>query len=285
MVQTYPNSPIVLLTDFGTQDQYVGVMKGVICSISPGATIIDLTHENPPGDIRRAAITLHHSYSFFPPGTIFITVVDPGVGTPRQILVLKEHDQYFVGPDNGVFSYLHSDRSKLWIADNPDYYLPNIGNTFHGRDIFSPLGAHLSVGIDPDQLGHPIDDIVKLEKPFLEIAPNGVITGEVLYADHFGNLITSLGKFHWHTHDLWRFQPWFSKIKLDSLISPFELELYLPGGKILPMVRTFNDVGPDQCGFLIGSTGLIEIVAKNQSALVLSGITPGDKITIKLPSI
>ena len=141
------NSPIVILTDFGTADPFVGIMKGVINQIAPTTPIIDLTHEISPGDIRQGAITLWQSIHYFTAGSIFLAVIDPGVGTYRRPILFKSGGYKFIAPDNGVLSYIFNDSPKAWEISNSQLALPNPGTTFHGRDIFAPAAAHASLGV------------------------------------------------------------------------------------------------------------------------------------------
>lgn len=276
-----PASPTVLVTDFGLEDPYVGIMKGVIHSICPGAQIIDLHHTVSQGDIQRGAITLHQSHEYFPVNTVFVVVIDPGVGTQRDIIILKEGGRYFVGPDNGVFSYILSDNSFYWKADNPNYYLTNISQTFHGRDIFAPIGAHLMNGVDPEEIGNPIDKIQKIPYPYLVINSPGEIRGEVLYSDRFGNLITSIGKFQPYGQSTWKFSPWLNKKNNETTVDLSDWLVILTDGQHLKFSKTFGDIPVDECGFIVGSTGLLEITSNNMSAQVKLGVSPGDQIVLR----
>ena len=208
--QSTPVRPIVLTTDFGTSDAYVGVMKGVILGINPRATVIDLTHEIAPQNLRQGAFVLGTNHTYFPPGTIHVAVVDPGVGTDRKPIVLETPDSRFVSPDNGLLSevlknYLttspvessNSGRVLLpaglraYELTNPRYRLPEVSNTFHGRDVFSPAAAHLSLGIPVEDMGPPVSDLVYWPLPEPEVQRH-TLNGEVIYIDRFGNLITNI---------------------------------------------------------------------------------------------
>jgi S-adenosylmethionine hydrolase len=188
---------ICLLTDFGLRDGYPGVMKGVILGIAPAVQIVDLSHEIPPQDVQAAALTLYRSVRFFPGGTIFVAVVDPGVGTARRAIVAKIGSQYFVGPDNGIFSVLLAEAEDhpqpVWIGElnQPDYWLPVVSRTFHGRDIFAPVAAHLAAGVPVERLSTQIDNPVRLELPEPVKTTAGWI-GQVIHIDHFGNLSTNI---------------------------------------------------------------------------------------------
>ena len=182
-----PSSPLIaLITDFGENDPFVGIMKGVISKISPGIELIDITHNIPPGDIQRAAIMLWQSKPYFPPGSIFLTVVDPGVGTSRRGLIAFSDDHIYVGPDNGLFTFVLDTSSEQWELENREYQLPHPGTTFHGRDIFAPAAAYTAKGIFGSEFGPVITDIMRLPKPHFRLSPHQ-IQGEILYKDRFGN--------------------------------------------------------------------------------------------------
>lgn len=191
---------ITLTTDFGTSDAYVGIMKGVILSINPNVKIVDLTHAIPPQDIYEAAFSIYAAHSYFPKGTIHIIVVDPGVGSNRQAIVSHTGGTFFVYPDNGVLSYLLQNLENEGgqpidsvAIQNSAYYLPEVSNTFHGRDIFAPVAAHLSLGVPLGQIGTPIRNFVQLPIPKIDIAGDTLI-GRVIKIDRFGNLITNISK-------------------------------------------------------------------------------------------
>ena len=191
---------ITLTTDFGTSDTYVGIMKGVILSINPKAQIVDLTHAIPPQDIYEAAFSIYAARSYFPKGTIHIIVVDPGVGSDRQAIVSHIDNALFVCPDNGVLSYLlHSAENAgahpidSVAIQNAAYYLPEVSNTFHGRDIFAPVAAHLSLDVPLDDIGPPVKTLVRLPIPKIDTSGDTLI-GQIIKIDRFGNLITNISK-------------------------------------------------------------------------------------------
>ncbi|MBN1261714.1 MAG: SAM-dependent chlorinase/fluorinase [Anaerolineae bacterium] len=189
---------ITLMTDFGLDDVYVAVMKGVISGIAPGAAFVDLCHAVAPQDIRGAAFRLWMAVPYFPAHTVHLVVVDPGVGTSRRAIAARTSQGIFVGPDNGVFSYVWAESSPRQVVEleNPRYHLPGMSTTFHGRDIFSPAAAHVAVGVDLGALGPEVTDPVGLPLPSLELTACQ-IAGEVLYVDRFGNAITSIGRLTW----------------------------------------------------------------------------------------
>lgn len=191
---------ITLTTDFGTSDTYVGIMKGVILSINPKAQIVDLTHAIPPQDIYEAAFSIYAARSYFPKGTIHIIVVDPGVGSDRQAIVSHIDNAFFVCPDNGVLSYLLHGAENAGTPpidsvaiQNAAYYLPEVSNTFHGRDIFAPVAAHLSLGVPFDDIGPPVKTLVRLPIPQIDTSGDTLI-GQIIKIDRFGNLITNISK-------------------------------------------------------------------------------------------
>jgi hypothetical protein len=188
---------IALLTDFGISDIYVGVMKAVMRTICPTAQFIDITHSIQPQNVAQGAFALYNAYQFFPIGTIFLVVVDPGVGSQRRAIVAQYNGYKFVAPDNGVLSYVLNDsRQEIVELTNSAYRLKQTSATFHGRDIFAPAAAHLAAGKALLELGAPPDDMIRLPSPRMEIYGSRV-TGEVLHIDHFGNIVTSIGTLTW----------------------------------------------------------------------------------------
>jgi S-adenosylmethionine hydrolase len=184
---------ITLLTDFGTKDYYVASMKGVILNINPGCTIIDVTHDVRPHDIIEGAFLLANAFSFFPKGTIHLSVVDPGVGSARRPVLLVTQNYFFVGPDNGLFG-LVSQREKVKkvvVLTRKDYFLPEVGMTFHGRDIFAPVAAHLSLGTRPSAFGYETRVLKDLgiRRP---VARDEKLSGEIFHIDTFGNLVSNI---------------------------------------------------------------------------------------------
>ncbi len=184
---------ITLTTDFGSGSGYVAVMKGVILSINPAVTLVDITHDVPPQNVQSAALVLDDVAPWFPDGTIHLVVVDPGVGTQRAIVYARIGPHHYIAPDNGVLSHL-SDRtppSKLLRVQNPEYWLQPVSNTFHGRDIMAPVAARLSLGLEPELLGPPLVEPTLLETPQARVGPHR-IEGIVQAIDSFGNLISNV---------------------------------------------------------------------------------------------
>ena len=184
---------ITLLTDFGTKDHYVASMKGVILNINPQCLLIDITHHVNPHDIEEGAFLLANAYSYFPKGTIHLSVVDPGVGGIRKPILLVTQNYFFVGPDNGLFTFIaQTEGVKQIVAlTKQKYFLSRISKTFHGRDLFAPVAAHLSSGIKPGAFGSKINSIKRLgfQKPIIR---EGELIGEILHIDTFGNLVSNI---------------------------------------------------------------------------------------------
>ncbi len=248
-----PRGPVVFLTDFGTRDHYVGVMKGVILSRVPEARLVDLTHEIPPQDVREAAYELFVSYRYFPAGAVFLAVVDPGVGTERRALVMRAGEWFFVGPDNGLFTLvLHQEDFREIRAIDPErFLLPGASTTFHGRDLFAPVVAELLRGLPLREFGPEVKDPVELSFPEPEPIPGGLRV-PVLKADRFGNLIL-----------------YFSAEKLRGRRFRVVVE-----GKRLPFVRTYAGVPEGEALVLVGSDGLLEVAVNRGSARELFGDDP-----------
>jgi S-adenosyl-L-methionine hydrolase (adenosine-forming) len=184
---------ITLTTDFGYRDSFVGVMKGVILGINAAARIIDLTHDIPPQDIRCAALMLRHAVPYFPDGTIHIAVGDPGVGSERRPLLIQSENRYLIGPDNGVLSlaFRQENPDCAVCLSNPKYHLKPTSATFHGRDVFSPVAAYLTLGMPPAAFGDRVDEFVRLSLPTASKSA-GTLEGEIVYIDRFGNLFTNI---------------------------------------------------------------------------------------------
>lgn len=268
---------IALITDFGLEDPYVGIMKGIITDLSPGTPMIDITHHIPPGDIQRGAFVLWQSSRDFPKGTVFLCVVDPGVGTERKAILLKSRDQIFIGPDNGLFSYLlYNSEFTCWELSNPDYQKTNSSSTFHGRDIFAPAAAYAASSVSGDQFGPQMKSLKKLSKPILKYNKSS-LEGEILSQDHFGNLFTSLGEFMNQDKSL-HYRSWIDDSeKLFNNISQMRIQV---NDHQLPFIRTFGSVDPGSCAGLVGSTGLLEIIANQSSAEDLLGLKKGDPVLL-----
>lgn len=242
---------IVLLTDFGTADTFIGVMKGVIASICRNAHVIDLTHAITPQQVREGAFHLERSLDFFPAGTIFVCVVDPGVGTSRRPIGVDTGRFRFVAPDNGLLTpvFERFPDARCHLLSEPCYHLPSTSATFHGRDIFSPVAAHLATGVPMDKTGPAVDISSCAKIPLYRPEPLNDGTGwqgEVISIDHFGNVITSF----------------------DASILPPKGTCSVSAGNAtdLPLVRTYGDVAPGKPLAYVGSSGMIEIAVRNGNA-------------------
>jgi S-adenosylmethionine hydrolase len=276
-------SVISLTTDFGASDEYVGVMKGVILSITPGAQLVDLSHDIPAQDVRRASFALCAAYPFFPPGTVHLAVVDPGVGTERRAIAVSTPGATLVGPDNGLFTYLLSEVER-WRAvelTNPEFWLPEVSATFHGRDIFAPVAAHLARGAKLEDLGRLVTELVSLPLPQLALAPDR-ITGEVLYADRFGNLVTSIGRLWWQKDRLVLAGAFGQIPPAPVEFAAAEIEVEIGGQSLGGISRTYGDARNGTPKVLIGSSGFLEMAVPQGSAAEAMGIGRGEPVTLRL---
>jgi len=181
---------ITLLTDFGLKDPYVGIMKGVILSINPDAAIVDITHDIMPQNIEEAAFLIEEYHRFFPPGTIHMAVIDPTVGSGRKPIIVSKHNNVFIGPDNGLFTFILDD-AEVYLLENTDFMLREVSSTFHGRDIFAPAAAHASTGFHPSAFGRTISDPVRLCN-LLPAVEGHSLKGKIVRFDRFGNAITNI---------------------------------------------------------------------------------------------
>ncbi len=249
---------ITLLTDFGLKDGYVGVMKGVIWGIAPDVQIADISHHISPQNVQEGALALSRVASYFPSGTVHIAVVDPGVGTARRPIAGQVGDQYYVGPDNGLFSYvLDTARQKgeavRWVhLDRRKYWLPVVSNVFHGRDIFSPVGAHLAAGVPLYEVGTPIEDVTTFETPQPQPISGGW-RGQVIAVDNFGNLATNLMRTH------------LMRLPMEGT-APSKIKVTIAGQTITGLVNTFGDREPGALIALIGTRDDLMISVVNGSA-------------------
>jgi S-adenosylmethionine hydrolase len=256
---------VTLITDFGNSDYFVAAMKGVILSTNPAARIIDITHDVPAQDIEAAAFTLLAAHSAFPQGTVHVAVVDPGVGSKRRAILVEAHGQFFVGPDNGIFSYV-CDRAKARIfhLNNPKYFRQPVSDTFNGRDVFAPVAAALADGIRPSQLGVEVDEYVRLPSLKPEISQSGVITGRVIHIDHFGNCVTNI-----------------TQRELTKKMIKDGLRLKIQAQEVVTLRRYFaEETRPREVFCVWGSAGFLEIAVKNQSAAKLLKVKRGDSVVV-----
>lgn len=261
-----PRRVITLTTDFGVRDAYVGTMKGVILGINPEATIVDLCHEIVPQDVRQGALALYNACRYFPVGTIHVAVVDPGVGSERRPIAVGTSQAVFVGPDNGVFSLVVGGwerRSEVTIVHltEPRFWLPEVSSTFHGRDIFSPVAAHLSLGVPLEALGQVVDDMVRLSLPQPEVRDDGTILAQVLRIDRFGNVITSVP---------------------EGLVAEEDVSAVEIGGRqISRLSHTYSQVESGALVALIGSEGFLEVAVRDGNAARTLEVAVGAPVIIR----
>jgi len=259
-------APIVLLTDFGLSDGYAGVLHGVILGLNPGAQVVDLSHDVPPQDIRAAAYVLSTAYRYFPAGSIFVVVVDPGVGSARQPIAVEAEGRLFVAPDNGVLTpVLAEEGARVVRLSEPRYWLPNPSRTFHGRDIFAPVAAHLSMGVPLSALGEPLAEPVLLPASRPERRPDGGWLAHIQHIDRFGNLITDL-----------RPTP-------EALGQIEGAEVH--GRPVSLLVETYADIPPDTPALLIGSGGYLEIAVRDGDAHLELGAEVGDDVMVYVTDV
>lgn len=277
------SSIITFTTDFGLRDGYVAAMKGALLSINPNVTIVDVSHSVSPRNVREGSFVLGSAYRYYPGGTIHVAVIDPGVGTSRRPLLLRGGGFYFIGPDNGVLSYVLADalqggsctQAKQKVSSKPDhqalpkgfegivltnrrYWRPEISATFHGRDIFAPVAAHLSLGVPLEELGEPIYSVVAFAVPLPKAASDGAIHGEIVHIDQYGNLVTNIAA---------------------GDLPGGGLEIEVKGCKIKGVSGSYEEAG----GLLgiIGSGGHLEISQKNGSAASLTMARIGAPVFVR----
>lgn len=261
---------ITLTTDFGTKDEFVGVMKGVIFSISPDAKIVDITHEIPPQDILQGAFFTRASCNYFPKGTVHLVVVDPGVGSDRSILVVKREDACFVAPNNGVLSFLFEDGqpTEIFEAVNSKYFLNRISHTFHGRDIMAPVAAHLSAGIPPDVLGIQVNpsELVRLDFPDPFLNRNGDLSGNIISVDRFGNLVTNISEKLLH--------------ETMTQYGASSICVLLGDKKIEGLKENYHSVDRLKPLAIIGSRGFLEVSVNFGNAQTFFNVKPSDSLKV-----
>jgi len=259
---------ITITTDFGEKDGFVGTLKGVIWGIAPDAQIADITHEVPPQDVLTGAIALWRAAPFFPAGTVHIAVVDPGVGTARRPMAAQIGEQIFVGPDNGLFTPMIVDAEKAGSKcvfvhlDKTEYWLKNVSHTFHGRDIFAPVAAHLAMGVSINSLGTRFADPVRISLPQPEKLADGW-RAHITVIDVFGNLTTDLPASMLET--------------LDGL------RVRIAGREIDGLVESYGHRAVGDLVALVDSEGFVEVAVVNGSGAKMLGAKLGDPVDIILP--
>ena len=271
---------ITLTTDFGLSDAYVAAMKGVILGINPRARLVDVSHAVPPQDIGEAAFILGSAWRYFPPGTLHLAVVDPGVGSERRAIILKTPSACFVGPDNGVFSYVTEEYSagpgspvgstpglrslppglEAVAITRTEFWRSPVSLTFHGRDVFAPVAAHLSLGHPIEEFGERVESLVMLPSPRAERRADGSLVGRVLHIDGFGNLVTSIAC-------------------RDLPPARTGVAVMIAGREIRGLVRTYADA--EGLLALEGSSGYLEVSLRDGSARDLLGAGVGDQVIVR----
>jgi len=273
---------IALLTDFGNSDIYVGVMKGVMKTIHPRAEFIDITHEIQPQNVRQAAFALLHSYRYFPTGTIFLVVVDPGVGSTRKPIAVQAGGHTFIAPDNGVLSYVLSELGDIRAVElsNAVYQLFPPSQTFHGRDIFAPAAAHLAVGVPLERLGPVLERIFKLPVPHMRFDENR-ITGQVIHIDHFGNIMTNIGRLDWVSPGQIRLETLTEQLP-PTLIETGVMVVSIGGHAITDIKQSYGAVQRGSLLALIDSNGYLEIALNQGSAARYLKVKLDDRVEVQL---
>lgn len=256
------NKIITITTDFGLKDPYQGAMKGAVLSINPKANLVDITHLISSGNILEGALILQDSCGFFPEGTIHVGVVDPGVGSERRPVLIETERYFYIGPDNGLFSLaIRNENIKRAIhLTEKKYFLGEVSNTFHGRDIFGPVAAHLSLGLNPEQFGVEINGLKGLDLP-KPVKKDNEITGEIIYIDSFGNLITN--------------------IMAEELPENRMVDISLNGFSLKGVSKTYSSAVKGAPLAVISSSGHLEIAVNGGAAKEVLKAKIGEKVRVK----
>jgi S-adenosylmethionine hydrolase len=259
---------VTLLTDFGHQDAFVGIMKGVILRLCPTAALVDLCHETTAYDILGASFLLQSAVCFFPPGTIHVAVVDPGVGGPRRPIVAQIGGQLFVAPDNGVLSYPMASGAPRTIRaiTAREYVLPEVSTSFHGRDIFAPVAGHLACGVPLERFGPEVGDPVVLPIPRPRPDPGGRLAGEVVWIDRFGNCITNIARKD------------FAACRAGQTGRP---RVMLAGREVGTVVQFFGEVGLGRGGAMFGSLDYLELFLNQGNLARQWAVVPGAPVIVE----
>ena len=252
---------VTLLTDFGLRDQFVAAMKGIMLSLNPDLTFVDITHLIPPQDIFGGAFVLGQAWSCFPPWTIHLAVVDPGVGTARRALAVAAGGHYFVAPDNGILTWVMESQEEFTAYElTADHYFHKpVSATFHGRDVFAPVAAWLSRGVPLQQLGPVVQDPVRLKIPAPRKVREGLIQAAVLAVDQFGNLITNLK---------------------PPDVPPSSRIILANQREVTSFRNTYGEGSPGEVFVVPGSTGYLEITLKDGSAAALLDLKSGAPVGV-----
>jgi S-adenosylmethionine hydrolase len=258
---------ISLTTDFGLNDHFVGVMKGVILDVVPDAQIVDIAHAVQAFDLLDGALTIAQAYSYFPTGTVHLVVVDPGVGSARRPIILGTERYHFVAPDNGVLSLIYNQEQQIHVHQitAQHYFRTPVSNTFHGRDIFAPVAAYLAKGLDVGRFGQEIDDFVRFNTPKPRAISGNVLQGVVLKVDRFGNLITNIGP---------RDAPALFAVQ------PPTFQIQVGKGQITSLRTTYTDAAPGEAFAILGSMGFLEIAVNRASAAQILTAGKGSEVNL-----
>jgi len=262
---------ITLTTDFGIADHYAASLRGAILSATPGVQIVDITHEIPPHDIVSAAHTIRNASAAFPPRTVHLVVVDPGVGTARRPVIVSADNQYFVGPDNGVFTLIYESENfsgVVHVTATHYFRTQEPSPTFHGRDVFAPVAAQLARGVGMENFGDPIEDAVRIDLPKPKVTQEGHVHATVIHVDRFGNCVTNL-----------------SRAALDALMQRLGKSQLRGGvaGSAVTELRTTYAEGPGGVPFfLFNSSNYLEIASHEARAADMLGLKTGDALDIHL---
>ncbi len=263
---------ITLLTDFGLSDPYIGIMKGVILSFAPQASIVDISHYIDPQDVQAAAYLMDSAYPYFPEKTVHVVVVDPGVGGGRKIIAAEAGGHYFLAPDNGILTKVfgRGEVKTLVCVENPEYFIQPVSRTFHGRDIFAPVAAHMATGRPLTEFGPTVSlaDLIYLDLPLPYIKKSGELVGEVITGDRFGNLITNID------------QQVLSQ--LGSSADRSNLFIHIGTYLINGLSASYQDVPPGGLLAIIGSRGYLEISVNTGDARSYCGIEKGAPVRVVL---
>ena len=255
---------IALLTDFGWADTYAGIMKGVILNINPDVNIVDLAHGIHPQDVLQAAVKLKSASPFFPPKTVFVSIVDPGVGSGRQAIIVKTAKHIFLAPDNGLLSLvLEQEKNfEIYSITNNAFFLKPVSNTFHGRDIFAPVAAHLSKGVEPTQFGPRVEECVRIKLPVPRIdRRHQRVEGDVIDIDVFGNLITNI------------------ELKHAAFLGE-TIAIHVGGKTINKLSSSYAQVRTGELLAIWGSRGYLEVSVNHGSAREVLGVPKGEKVVV-----
>jgi S-adenosylmethionine hydrolase len=257
-----PNKIVTLTTDFGQAGGYAGAVKGVLLGINPQIKIVDITHEISPFNILEGVLLLNSFYQFFPRGTIHLAVVDPGVGGKRKGILVRTDNYFFVGPDNGIFSFIYDQEKvrEMINITNSEYFLGKPSSTFHARDIFAPVSAYLSLGVKPGEFGRATQECYKFRLP-VPVHRKGCLTGEIIHSDRFGNLITNISS--------------------DLIRERKKVQIRIKNKRINHLSQYYEEEKEGKFLALIGSSNFLEIAVNQGNAQKLLKTKTGDKVKIE----